>query len=419
MHNLRVDARRVLVYTTEFLPLAWAEPNRERNTLLVQSPSDYLKQFYFYEYVREREEWSASIGRTSIWEDTNPWVGALATRLTKLPLSMTASTVRTMWNKLWIGTNRTKTKGLTPAQEQFLGRCEFCGADNQDEDHLIRHCPAPAFAAIRTKLDSDITTLIRSYPTSPTPCRQFARAIRDMAYRHSEGSSIWTGLWRDSILDTIGSEAKHGPTLSYMDARLLKKVLNEVGRCFCYATSEINNARQRAPMTTQHIQTLQNTYPEFTMYYPMITKRSQLPRYRHMSRDQRLLSRQPFTPPPSTKGLSKRQQKDRIRNHLAAHETSRASQMLALAQQPSQALPKPQRKVPNPHRLRHKSQPRRHAPRTQHLTVLAQAPAAPAAPVIALGSAVPPAHIARIQENTKRVRFFLPVPAAPPREGVG
>ena len=75
----------------------------------------------------------------------------------------------------------------------------------------------------------------------------------------------------------------------------------------------------------------------------------------------------------STKGLSKRQQKDRIRNHLAAHESNRVSQMLALAQQPSQAIPRPQREVPNPHRLRHKSQPRRHAPRAQHLTVLAQA----------------------------------------------
>ena len=91
------------------------------------------------------------------WEDTNLWVGALAARLTMLPLSMTASTVRTMWNKLWIGTNRTKTKGLTPAQEQFLGQCEFCGADNQDEDHLIRHCPAPAFAAIRLAPNSTPT----------------------------------------------------------------------------------------------------------------------------------------------------------------------------------------------------------------------------------------------------------------------
>ena len=35
VHNLRVDARRVLVYATEFLPLAWVEPNRERHTLLV------------------------------------------------------------------------------------------------------------------------------------------------------------------------------------------------------------------------------------------------------------------------------------------------------------------------------------------------------------------------------------------------
>ena len=115
----------------------------------------YLKQFYFYEYVREREEWSASIGRTSTWEDTNPWLGALAARLPKLPTSMAASTVRTMWNKMWIGT---KTKDLTPAQEQFLGRCEFCDAENQDEDHLIRHCPAPTFVTIRAKLDSDIAT---------------------------------------------------------------------------------------------------------------------------------------------------------------------------------------------------------------------------------------------------------------------
>ena len=78
--------------------------------------------------MREREEWSASIGRTSTWEDTNPWVGALAARLPKLPTSMAASTVRTMWNKIWIGTNHAKTKGLTPAQEQFLGQCELCDA---------------------------------------------------------------------------------------------------------------------------------------------------------------------------------------------------------------------------------------------------------------------------------------------------
>jgi len=264
VHNFRVDARRVLIYTTEFLPLAWVEPNRERHTLLVQSPSDYLKQFYFYQYVREREEWSASIGRTSTWEDTNPWVGALAARLSKLPTSMAASTVRTMWNKIWIGTNRTKTKGLTHAQEKFLGRCEFCDAETQDEDHLIRKCPALPFVTIRAKLDSDIAALIRSYPTSPTPCRQFARAIRDLAHRHPDGTSIWTGLWRDSVLDCIGAEAKHGPTLSYTDALALKKVLNEVGRRFCYATSEINKARQHPPLTPHHTQALQTIYPEFT-----------------------------------------------------------------------------------------------------------------------------------------------------------
>ena len=42
VHSFRVDARRVLIYTTEFLPLAWVEPNRERHTLLVQSPLDYI-----------------------------------------------------------------------------------------------------------------------------------------------------------------------------------------------------------------------------------------------------------------------------------------------------------------------------------------------------------------------------------------
>ena len=39
---------------------------------------------------------------------TPGWVGAFAARLLK-PISMAASTVQTMWNKMWIGTNRTKT----------------------------------------------------------------------------------------------------------------------------------------------------------------------------------------------------------------------------------------------------------------------------------------------------------------------
>ena len=96
-----------------------------------------------------------------------PWVGALAAKLTKLPTSMAASTVRTMWNKMWIGTNRTKMKGLTPSQVQFLGRCEFCDAAHQDEDHLIRHCPSPTFVEIRSKLRSEVDALIGTYPPPP------------------------------------------------------------------------------------------------------------------------------------------------------------------------------------------------------------------------------------------------------------
>jgi hypothetical protein len=50
------------VHTNEFMPLAWAETGRAGgNNLLVQSTTDYLKQTYYYRYVREREEWSASI----------------------------------------------------------------------------------------------------------------------------------------------------------------------------------------------------------------------------------------------------------------------------------------------------------------------------------------------------------------------
>ena len=64
------------------------------------APADYLQQTYFYRYVQKREEWSARIGRTSKWEGTYPWVGTLATKLTKLTTSMAASTVTTMWHKM-------------------------------------------------------------------------------------------------------------------------------------------------------------------------------------------------------------------------------------------------------------------------------------------------------------------------------
>ena len=57
-------------------------------------------------------------------------------------------------------------------------------------------------------------------------------------------------------------------------------------------------------MTLHHIQALQNTYLEYTMYYPTIPKRFKLTRYRQMSSDQRRLSRQPFNPLPSIRGLT-------------------------------------------------------------------------------------------------------------------
>ena len=81
----------------------------------------------------------------------------------------------------------------------------------------------------------------------------------------------------------------------------------------------------------------------------MIPKRSKLIRYRKMSSDQRRLSRQPFNPLPSIRGLSKRQQKDRIRNHLAAQETNRSHQMIALALQPPPVPTRLSRTVPSPH----------------------------------------------------------------------
>ena len=72
-----------------------------------------------------------------------------------------------------------------------------------------------------------------------------------------------------------------------------------------------------------------------------------------------------------------------------------------------------------PGQSRHKSQPRRSAPRAQHQTILAQAPRAPAAPATPSAPAARPAPTARIKENTRRVHYFLPIPAGPPREGVG
>ena len=57
----------------------------------------------------------------------------------------------------------------------------------QDEDHLVHQCPARTFVEIRSKLSSEVKALIGTYPTSPTPCRQFARAIRDLALRHPDG----------------------------------------------------------------------------------------------------------------------------------------------------------------------------------------------------------------------------------------
>ena len=134
----------MLVYTTEFLPLAWVEPSRGGYTLFVQSPqTTYLKKFYFYEYVRERgREWSASIERTRqhLLGGRHQPLGECSLRPWRPPL---CGAIMLNNMKMWIGTNRTKTNSLTPAQERFLGRCEFCDAKTQDEVKTTSYATAP------------------------------------------------------------------------------------------------------------------------------------------------------------------------------------------------------------------------------------------------------------------------------------
>ena len=314
-----VPAWRLLQHTMCYMPLVWVE--RAVDTPLVLPPLTAVRLATFNRYLQEREDWSARGGRFTTWFDTSPWVGATAAKLSSLPTSMAASSVRSIWNKLWIGTNRTKTAELTPTQTDFLASCEFCGAADQNEDHLLRHCPAPSFTAIRTKLYADLAHRIGSYPVSPTPCRQFARAIRDLALRHPAGTSIWTGLWRSEVIDVLNTEATYGPSLSVDDVRALTKVTTEIGQLFCYATSAISNARQNTPMTPLHSQKLQTEFQEFQQYYPRIQPRCKLTPYRTKSRAERNLSNQRPTPLPNTRGLSRKQRNDRIRNHLASCRT--------------------------------------------------------------------------------------------------
>jgi hypothetical protein len=259
---------------------------------------------------------------------------------------------------------------------------------------------------------------------SPTPCRQFARAIRDLALRHPAGTSIWTGLWRSEVIDVLNTEATYGPSLSVDDVRALTKVTTEIGQLFCYATSAISNARQNTPMTTLHSQKLQTEFQEFQQYYPRIQPRCKLTPYRTKSRAERNLSNQRPTPLPNTRGLSRKQRNDRIRNHLAVHEGARAAQMLALAQQPTLTFqrtrppPRPPRDPPNPKRLRHKCKPRRHPPARYR----PQLEATPNCSTAVAGRPTAPPHIAQIFHRTQSVQLALLNPSrlsVPPRAGVG
>jgi len=76
-----------------------------------------------------------------------------------------------------------------------------------------------------------------------------------------------------------------------------------------------------------------------------------------------------------------------------------------------QSTPPEQARQKNQHlQLLH---PRQTPTQSTHQTRMTQAQATPPA------STAPPAHIAHIRKNTRRVRFFLPHSAGPPREGVG
>ena len=101
-----------------------------------------------------------------------------------------------------------------------------------------------------------------SYPTSPVPSRQFACTIQAISspappgwHEHLDRSMarLDNGLhWRRSAIRAL--PLIYGLTCS-------EKGLTEVGKCYCYATSAINNARSATrpserpqPLHTQSLQ---------------------------------------------------------------------------------------------------------------------------------------------------------------------
>ena len=218
-----------------------------------------------------------------------------------------------------------------PAEGAFLGKCEFCGAVSQTESHWIRECPAPQFTTIRDKLAMDLNGVINKLQTNPTPARQFARAIRDLAYHHEDGHSVWTGLWRMSIINRICEEARRGPALSQDQIHDLCKVKLEIGRLFCYATSAIWNKRLTTPMTSYHCAELNSTYQDWAHYFVGVRPKLKQTRYRPLTAAQLKLRHTPMPPPPRLAGLTGQRRLDKIRNSVAPIERTRTLAMLALS----------------------------------------------------------------------------------------
>ena len=158
--------------------------------------------------------------------------------------------------------------------------------------------------------------------------------------------------------------------------------MDEVGKCFCHATAEISNARQCTPMTSHHIQTLKNIYPEYTMYFSAL-KRCKLPHYRSKSRAERCLSQEALEPHPAPGDLAEDNDPQPLGHTRKLHERAKCVH-----------FPMPPRDLPDPCRLRYKSYLGRHAQRPWIKTRPEQAPATPPA-----SSALPP-HIAQFSRIT-------------------
>jgi exonuclease III len=146
-------------------------------------------------YLRRRDAYREARGVPPCWLGSGSlWAPLLHT---KGSIADWAGKIRVIWDKLWIGRNRAKSRAGDPS-------CRLCGSTLEDQDHTLLRCPHPVMAECRRQCIETAVSRAKA-ARGEGKFRLAVQAYCRIASVGPDAYSLWTGVPTPLAMEAIRS----------------------------------------------------------------------------------------------------------------------------------------------------------------------------------------------------------------------